>query len=481
MTSIKRAQTERLDVLREEIACAIACKKSYQMPSLCVKLGLLAEATREDEDLAFRSKRGYVRPMLQDKSEPDLLALTQRVLDEVDYGPLELLFTEMTQHGEHRVSKLVRKDVLHALNQVDRLFGDQPILEAVERVFGAQAVAGEQLNLLLGGRHPGPITQHYIRNPEDWSHQQMLEHCGALDCPQTTFFRLIEAVLDPLIRRDREQADLAEAISECLQRDRFAVKATSWQSGYPVFAVVRATPGVSGALKNLIFASIGPKPELIIRDAVNNDVEIVKNADKVLVFDRPLPSGLLSWADLQAWWAEKMEITEEGDAKNTLYKRLLQSVKQSGSPGELALFRTYFEHFGRLAPASLPVLLPQVYLHYDPYTRRERGLEQVLTRQRMDFLMLLASGVRIVLEVDGQHHYGNEDVKGKYQASASKYAAMVAEDRRLRLTGYEVYRFGARELLPASGGADRSTADTTAIIVGFFTALFRRHGLTAGT
>lgn len=119
MTSPKRAQAERLDNLREEIACAIACKKSYQVPSLCVKLGLLAEATSEDEDLAFRSKTGYVRPMLKDKSEPDLLSLAQSVLDEVDYQPLELLFTEMTQHAEHRVSKLVRQDVLQALNQVD--------------------------------------------------------------------------------------------------------------------------------------------------------------------------------------------------------------------------------------------------------------------------------------------------------------------------------------------------------------------------
>lgn len=147
-------------------------------------------------------------------------------------------------------------------------------------------------------------------------------------------------------------------------------------------------------MKNLIFASTGPKPELIIRDAVSNDVEIVKNADKVLVFDQPLPSGLLSWAQLQAWWAERTNATDDADAKRTLFIRLQQSVKQTGSPGELLLFRTYYEHFGRLDPGQCPALLPQVYLHYDPYTRRERGLEQVLARQRMDFLMLLASGVK---------------------------------------------------------------------------------------
>ena len=309
MTSLKRERAERLDNLRLEIALAIGCKKSYQVPAFCVKLRLQKTATREDEDLAFRSKKGYVLPLLHDKSEPELLDLAQRVLDDIDYEPLELLFTELTQHGEHRVTKLVRKDVLRTLNTVPRLFGDQPILETLSRVLGSQAVAGEGFSGWLASEDGGPITQHYIRS-SDWSHQQMLEHCGLLDCPQTTFFRLIETVLDPIARRDQEQSELAETISRCLQRDGFVVKPTSWQSGYSIFSVVRAAPGVSGAIKNLIFASTGPKPELVIRDAVNNDVEIVKNADKVLVFDRPLPSGLLSWAQLQAWWAESKKVAK---------------------------------------------------------------------------------------------------------------------------------------------------------------------------
>ena len=54
--------------------------------------------------------------------------------------------------------------------------------------------------------------------------------------------------------------------------------------------------------------------------------------------------------------------------------------------------------------------LLRIYLHYDPYTRRQRGDEQVLSRQRMDFLMLLEHGVRIVIEVDGRHHYAVKDI-----------------------------------------------------------------------
>jgi hypothetical protein len=54
---------------------------------------------------------------------------------------------------------------------------------------------------------------------------------------------------------------------------------------------------------------------------------------------------------------------------------------------------------------------------------------------------------------------------------------MAAEDRRLRLSGYEVYRFGAAEFQQPDG-SDRAAADVAALVVDFFNALFQRHGLT---
>jgi len=58
----------------------------------------------------------------------------------------------------------------------------------------------------------------------------------------------------------------------------------------------------------------------------------------------------------------------------------------------------------------------------------------------MDFLLLLSHQRRVVLEVDGQQHYS---VDGK--PSPQRDAEMVAEARRIRLEGFEVYRFGGWE------------------------------------
>ncbi|MFV2114226.1 hypothetical protein ACFHW0_18060 [Micromonospora sp. LOL_025] len=85
-------------------------------------------------------------------------------------------------------------------------------------------------------------------------------------------------------------------------------------------------------------------------------------------------------------------------------------------------------------------MIPQVYLNYDPYTKRQGGT--ALARQRMDFLLLLLNRARVVIECDGVQHYADD----LGRASPQRYAEMVAEDRSLRLRGYEVYRFGGQEL-----------------------------------
>ncbi|MET8310697.1 DUF559 domain-containing protein [Micromonospora sp. NPDC005173] len=71
--------------------------------------------------------------------------------------------------------------------------------------------------------------------------------------------------------------------------------------------------------------------------------------------------------------------------------------------------------------------------------------------------------VRIVIECDGKQHYADDDGR----ANPRKYAEMVAEDRALRVRGYEVYRFGGHEL--KEGSETRIGA--------FLDALHARHNL----
>ncbi|VWB87035.1 hypothetical protein BLA15816_04182 [Burkholderia lata] len=106
---------------------------------------------------------------------------------------------------------------------------------------------------------------------DDWSHEELLTRCGALTCSQTRFVELLAKLLHPMTRRDVEQTELATAIGAALRRDGFTVRQTGVESGFAIYGVLRAQAGVARAMKNLIFASIGEMPELVFRDAVNND------------------------------------------------------------------------------------------------------------------------------------------------------------------------------------------------------------------
>jgi very-short-patch-repair endonuclease len=87
--------------------------------------------------------------------------------------------------------------------------------------------------------------------------------------------------------------------------------------------------------------------------------------------------------------------------------------------------------------------------------------------------MLLRNATRIVIEIDGVQHYSNDDGR----ASPQRYAEMVAEDRRIKGLGYEVYRFGGTEIVAWDGEKFVMKTSASETIVPFFEDLFSRHGI----
>jgi len=224
------------------------------------------------------------------------------------------------------------------------------------------------------------------------------------------------------------------------------LRETGTDGGYPVFSVVPVGSTRSWRPKNLIFASLA-KPD-IWRDAIENDVEIVGNAGKVLVYDRPIGPDGIRWRDLQDWWKETQHLSSDDAAKASLYRRLLQSIP-AASPPQRTLFQLYHSSCTTRSTAALyPASLLFCQKSGCTGTTRQPASAawRPMLRFRMDFLLLLPHGHRVVLEVDGAQHYTSDDGR----PDTAKYAANVRGDRDLKLSGYEVFRFGAAELHPAA-------------------------------
>lgn len=461
--------------LCREIAEVIANEvKSYNVPAICVRFSIQETVDETDSMEAHSSKRSYVKARLSAFSPAQLLNIAAEVREVYPSSGIDDILSAV-KYADRPVSEILRRDTLKTLNTVGDLFGERDLFEVLESVFGNIFQEVFAFPNRIRGSLKDNIEQHYLRNPEDMSSEAMLIQCGALTCSQARFFQLIKEVLHPASRRDQTQEALATSISVALARSGYVVTASGSDSGYPIYEVVEQRSQVNGAMKNLIFASNGPKPEVVFRDAINNDVEITKNAEHVLVYDVPLPpQGALEWKHLRDWWAAGHSVSEE-EAKTQLYQRLSQSVRSARSPGEYAIFRSYYKLYAPLLGDKLPALLPQVFLHYDPYTKRQRGDEQFLARQRMDFLLMLENTVRIVIEVDGRHHYANEDSKDRWLADAQRYAEMASEDRRLRLSGYEVYRFGGAEFSDVSMDSWTIGERSEAMLKSFFDSLLKKH------
>lgn len=452
--------------LRRAIADVVALQETHDtLSAACVRFRI-ADSPEKLFPISSYGKAKIVSMLIGDKSEHELIQIGQRLIHEYASAKENPVLSSLPL--DKQLSEETRRDLIDELmlmsGGVHQLSGQLELTEFLGRVWPLDEMPSNDYRFSTAG---GDIWQHMVNNSDWTDHYLLRNYLDIMGAEDSLFIRFLEQTVHPLVRSEEDQQAYVSVINTHIQRDSFRLEAASQVSGHPVYKVVPIRRGVTGKVKNLIFASTGPKPEIVLADAVNNDIRIVKNGGFCLIYDSPIPERGLRWTDLIEWWKDTHPISEENESATVaLYNRLIQSLKSS-KPEEM-IFRRYYEHICPKWGEAIPALIPQVYLHYDPYTVQQhhaRG-ETGLPRQRMDFLILFSNHERVVIEIDGVQHYA-DDSKA---ANPQKYAKMVAADRNLKLAGYEIYRFGGQEFV------DESQA--MAIIDRFFDDLFRKYKVT---
>ena len=401
--------------------------KSYELPDFCERLGLPGGTTDE----SGRSKKQYVLARLNPLGQDALVTVAQKVLQHFDAPELEELIVpsgpsfEIPAATRRRVQDRLRTELGYYLD-------------------------GEELRRRSRVIAPSSCTYGGAYRFEDPDYAQL---------KGPVFSRLLEALCHPLVANENAQPKLVALLNEELRPHDTVLRPSSALSGRPVYELRDLHGSAKHRIAQLIFANRGNRKEdLRLTSAIHNTVEAVDDRGDVLIYREPIPATGLSWYELASWWDVDSDLAM---ARKKLGTRLTESLDSSQ---ENLFFRTYFEVFLPRLKERLPALIPQVLFHHDPKSRarRKRSGEPALARERMDFLLLLSDSHRVVLEVDGKHHYAVGD-----RACNQRYAKMVREDRKLKLLGYEVYRFGGYELY--------SRGKTS--IEDFFLELFARHGV----
>ncbi|MFJ3481506.1 AbiJ-related protein [Streptomyces microflavus] len=399
------------------------------------------------------SKAVRIDISLQQIPDPALPGLAARILDQQDFPfpvrpPLRHQLEDILwEAGAHpAIPKKTRRELARALYLPELAGHNDRFLGLLERLWVIESDLSfdEASNFLLSGMRPVSlkdlIERHVLRNKEDWSTEYLFEKLGAFEAGDARFARFLEGLVSADVLLDEHlQVKTAGTINAHLRVHGIELRQTSSDGGYPLFTLVSTRLHSSRKPKNIIFASLG-KPDIRFRSSVDNDIEIVGGErGHTLVYDREIPAEGLRWRDLHSWWQDTYGREGDSDPGEALYQRLLKSLPKN-SPGQKNLFEAY--RTAHPFSADDLALLPEVWLHWDPRTVKERGPEALL-RSRMDFLMLLPFGQRVVLEVDGVQHYTRDH---GHTPDTAKYADMVAADRDLKLREYEVFRFGHDEL-----------------------------------
>ncbi|HCE9893673.1 AbiJ-related protein [Pseudomonas aeruginosa] len=449
---------QNLAMLRDTFSQILGNQKgSYtdsRIPELLSRLGL-------DDCTEYSSKREHLENAVAAASDAQRVAAVHKALELIGF-PV---------HERDQLQELVwddgttpiipgryRRELAKELNTTE-LFMDRVAFEQVLSEFWQI----DSISVIDFTRPPPTlrkeIVRHYIEN-HDWDTATLLDKLGAFQSSHARFGRFIEALASSrVLPSEPAQRKFIEIVNGVLKACGVHIVIGMGEDAFLTATLAYVGSGNQSSPKNLIFAST-TKPDLRLGNALDNDIEVMSDPTDVLIYDRPIASSGLLWRHLQSWYSQTYNI-EESQAKSRLYRRLEACLPKSSPPQALA-FSSFFKAFTTAIP-ELPVLLPEVWFHWDPQTVSQRGKEALL-RSRMDFLLLLPGGVRVVIEIDGKQHYSDKDGL----PSPRLYAEMMTADRALRLAGYEVYRFGAYELgLP----------NAEEVLIGFYRSLFERYSL----
>jgi hypothetical protein len=224
-----------LSALRDAITGAIAAEKAYNVPGLCVRLGL----DDGEESEAMSSKARYASARLAKLTADKLLGVAWALLEErEDFGMREAA-NLVAERGTPQISDLTRRRILSVYDG-NEICTEYDEIEFIGRIWPISSMAGDQEERSIddwGFRSlKDDIFQHMRRN-DDWSNRDLLERLGLMHSSQAPLFRFLEASVHPTTVDEATQKARVEQLNTHLQHDGYRLTRTGSMSGSPIYSI----------------------------------------------------------------------------------------------------------------------------------------------------------------------------------------------------------------------------------------------------
>lgn len=320
-----------LNDLRNTIADVIAREKAYNVPALCVRLGL----DEGEEAEAMRSKFRYASARLAAVPANRLVAIARTLLEEEDDFGLAELLAKVTEEGTPPVSELTRRRILAAYDG-EPICSEYDEIEFLEKLWPIASMRGDQAGVDpddFGFRSlRDDIVQHTRRN-DDWSNRELLERLGLLHSSRTMLFRFLEASVHPTAVDDGTQKARVERINAHLQHDGYRLTRSGSISGSPIYTIAAHR--------------IGSPADAAISSALERFDSDQVHARWTAALDRRTgdPAGAITLArtlleDVCRWLLDDLgETASDQDDLPSLYRKLSKALKLAPDDHSEQVFR----------------------------------------------------------------------------------------------------------------------------------------------
>lgn len=427
--------------------------KSYEVDAVLKGYDLEPDESLNPHD----SKKIYARSAMIKLSQEELIKLAERISKEEKSVSLNKQLENYLGDRVFEITYITRRKLVDYFAACPNLEGKVKLDELLRGIWNVDIFYEDEMDLF--GLNRETVGEFLVKNviiENNISYKDMLlEYLDFKYISDEAVIKFLEKVVNPEVRTGVEQEQYVAGINEIIEVDGFELVVSGKISNESIYKIVKRNT-TQNNMKNLIFAPLNKKPDIVIDDAIDNELKIVGDTGDCLFYNFEPNADGLTWNTLVNWWATATKSTND-NVKRELFMRLRDSLDSQPEKDFMALYYKLYEN-----RKDFPALIPQVYLHYDPHAKKWRGSGVVYTHQRMDFLMLLRNGVRVIIEIDGKQHYAEGD-----KASPKLYAEMVKDTRELQLKGYDIYRFGGDEFV------DKVKAKK--IIQDFFEALFSKY------
>ena len=225
----------QLSELREAIASVIAVEKAYNVPALCVRLGLDDGEVSE----AMSSKARYASTRLAKLPAERLIGVAKALLEETNNFGLSEAVAIIAERDTPPISDLTRRRLLSVYDG-GQICTEYDEIEFIERIWPISSMGGDQDARDIddwGFRSlKDDIIQH-MRWNDDWSNRDLLERLGLMHSSRALLFRFLEASVHPTAVDEATQKARVERINTHLQHDGYRLTRTGSMSGSPIFAI----------------------------------------------------------------------------------------------------------------------------------------------------------------------------------------------------------------------------------------------------